>query len=140
MSKVVLLDTGSLIAVLFRRDQFHEWAVNEIRQLPTPLLTCEAVLTEACFLSQRMLGTSEAVFDFVETGAIAIGFNLESEFHRIKELTGTYQNVPMSLADACLVRMSEIYQNSVIFTTDSDFFVYRKNSNQIIPTMMPHAK
>jgi uncharacterized protein len=140
MSKIILLDTGSLIAVLYQRDQFHQWAIREISQLPTPLLTCEAVLTEACFLSQRMLGTSRAVYDFVETGAIEIGFNLESEFGSIKELTSRYQNVPMSLADACLVRMSEIYDNSIVFTTDSDFLVYRKNSNQIIPTIMPHAK
>ncbi len=139
MSRIILLDAGSLIAVLYQRDQFHEWAVKAITHLPTPLLTCEAVIAEACFLSQRMLGTSNAVYDFVDTGAIEIGFNLESEFHSIRNLVSKYQNIPMSLADACLVRMSEIYEDSVVFTTDSDFLIYRKNGNQIIPTIMPET-
>lgn len=139
MNKVILIDTGSLIAVLFRRDQFHTWAVREISQMPAPLLTCEAVLAETCFLAQRMLGTGQTVYNFVKTGAVEIGFSLSEEFESVKDLAGRYQNVPMSLADACLVRMSEIYENSIVFTTDSDFRIYRKNTNQIIPTIMPEG-
>ena len=105
--------------------------------MPAPLLTCEAVLAEACFLSQRMLGTTRAVYEFVETGAVEITFNLSEEFESVKSLALRYQNVPMSLADACLVRMSEIYENSIVFTTDGDFRIYRKNTNQIIPTIVP---
>ena len=137
MSEIVLLDTGSLVAVLFRRDQYHEWAVEKISQMPIPLFTCEAVVAEACFLTQRMLGSSKAVFDFIETGAVKINFNLADEFEAVKGLSLRYQNVPISLADACLVRMSEIYENSTVFTPDSDFLIYRKNGNQIIPTIMP---
>ncbi len=73
MREIKLIDTGSLIAVLYRRDQFHHWAVEQIKKMPAPLLTCEAVLAEACFLAQRMLGTSRAVYEFVETGAVEIG-------------------------------------------------------------------
>ena len=138
MSEIILLDTGSLVAVLYRRDQFHEWAVENISKMPAPLLTCEAVIAEACFLTQRMLGSSKAVYDFIETGAVKIDFNLADEFETVKDLALRYQNVPMSLADACLVRMSEIHENSTIFTTDGDFVIYRKNGNQIIPTIMPN--
>ncbi|MFM9903726.1 MAG: type II toxin-antitoxin system VapC family toxin [Pyrinomonadaceae bacterium] len=102
-----------------------------------PLLTCEAVIAEAGFLTQRMLGSSKAVYDFVETGAVKIDFNVSQEFEGVKDLAIRYQNVPMSLADACLVRMSEIHENSTVFTTDSDFLIYRKNGNQIIPTILP---
>lgn len=137
MNEIYLLDTGGLIAVLYRRDQFHEWAVEEIGKLPAPLLTCEAVLAEACFLAQRMLGTSRSIYEFVETGAVEIAFDLDEEFQAVKDLALRYQNVPMSLADACLVRMSEIYENSTVLTTDGDFRIYRKNTNQIIPTIMP---
>lgn len=137
MSESILLDAGSLVAVLYRRDQFHAWAIEEISKMPAPLLTCEAVIAEACFLTQRILGTSKAVYDFIETGAAEIAFNLSDEFAPVKNLAWRYQNVPMSLADACLVRMSEIYENSVVFTTDSDFTIYRKNRNQLIPTIMP---
>lgn len=137
MSEIVLLDTGCLVAVLFARDQFHTWAVEKISQMPIPLITCEAVVAEACFLTQRMLGSSKAVFDFIDTGAVKIDFSLADEFEAVKDLALRYQNVPMSLADACLVRMSEIYENSTVFTPDSDFLIYRKNGNQIIPTIMP---
>ena len=139
MSKTILLDAGSLIAVLYRRDQFHSWAVKEISRMSAPLLTCEAVVAETCFLAQRMLGTSQAVYDFVATGAVEISFNLGEEFEAVKDLAVRYQNVPMSLADACLVRMSEIYADSTVFTTDSDFRIYRKNTNQMIPTIMPEG-
>jgi uncharacterized protein len=137
MSEVILLDTGSLAAVLYKRDQFHTWAVEKIGKMSAPLLTCEAVIAEACFLSQRMLGSSKAVYDFIETGAVKIEFNLAVEFENVKNLALRYQNVPMSLADACLVRMSEIHDNGTVFTTDSDFIIYRKNTNQIIPTIIP---
>lgn len=137
MSEIILLDTGSLVAVLFRRDQYHEWAVEKISQMPIPLITCEAVVAESCFLTQRMLGSSKVVYDFIETGAVKIDFSLADELEAVKDLALRYQNVPMSLADACLVRMSETYENSIVFTPDSDFLIYRKNSNQIIPTIMP---
>ena len=137
MSKIILLDAGVLIAVLHRRDQFHTWAVGKISQMSAPLLTCEPVLAEACFLAQRMLGTNKAIYDFVETGAVEISFNLGEEFEKVKNLALRYQSVPMSLADAFLVRMSEIYENSTVFTTDSDFNIYRKNTSQIIPVIIP---
>lgn len=137
MSEIILLDTGSLVAVLFARDQYHAWAVEKISQMPIPLITCEAVVAESCFLTQRMLGSSKAVFDFIETGAVKIDFSLADEFESIRDLALRYQNVLMSLADACLVRMSEIYENSTVFTPDSDFTIYRKNGSQIIPAIMP---
>ncbi len=55
-----------------------------------------------------MLSTSQAVYDFIATGAVEIAFDLSEEFSAVKDLALRYQNVPMSLADACLVRMSEI--------------------------------
>lgn len=137
MSETVLLDAGCLVAVLYRRDQFHLWAIEKINKMPVPLLTCEAVVAEACFLTQRRLGSSRAVYDFIETGAVRLDFGLAEEIGSVKALADRYENVPMSLADACLVRMSEIHENSTVFTTDSDFVVYRKNGNKIISTIMP---
>ncbi len=137
MNEFTLLDTSPLVAALFKRDQYYAWAVERMSELSAPLLTCEAVLAEACFLMQRNLGTSKAVYEFVETGAVKIAFDLESEFEAIKNLALRYENIPMSLADACLVRMSEIYEDRAVFTTDGDFTIYRKNKNEIIPTIMP---
>ena len=48
-----------------------------------------------------------------------------------------YANVPMSLADACLIRMSEMEKNSQIITLDRDFNVYRRFDRQQVPVLMP---
>ena len=66
-------------------------------------------------------------------------FQIADEADRIDFLMQRYQNVPMSLADACLVRMSEIYEDSAVLTLDSDFKIYRKNRNAIIPIIMPES-
>jgi len=94
-------------------------------------------LPKRVFSRKECQRTSRTVYEFVETGAAEIAFDLKVEFEAVKNLAVRYQNVPMSLADACLVRMSEIYENSIVFTTDGDFRIYPKNSNQIIPTIMP---
>lgn len=137
MSPVILLDTGPLIASLSKRDSLYLWAEEQIKRLPLPLLTCEAVITEACFLAYRTLGSGDSVLEFIQTGAVKLDFNLAAEVDPVKTLMSRYANVPMSLADACLVRMSELYQDSLVLTTDSDFTIYRRHKNQPIQTLMP---
>ncbi|MFN6487461.1 MULTISPECIES: hypothetical protein [unclassified Nostoc] len=68
----------------------------------------------------------------LDTGLIQIPFRLSDEIGTVRELLKRYQNVPMSLADACLVRMSELINGSSVLTLDSDFRVYRKNKNEMI--------
>lgn len=77
------------------------------------------------------------MLEFIQTGAAQLAFNLADEFEVVRSLMARYANVPMSLADACLVRMSELYDDSLVLTTDSDFTVYRRHRNQTIPTLMP---
>lgn len=137
MRQRVLLDTGPLVAAIDRRDRFHDWVAAELTTIASPLLTCEAVLSEALFLLRNVYGGQEALISLVNTGAIHIPFHLNEEFTRIGELLTRYQSVPMSLADACLVRMFEEYSGSSVLTMDSDFIIYRKNRNEIIPVIMP---
>jgi predicted nucleic acid-binding protein len=139
MNPVTLLDTGPLVALFYRRDQYHTWARKQISQLPAPLLTCEPVLTEACFLLRRLNGNCDAALEFVNTGAAKVAFNLNDEIGAIRSLIARYTGVPMSLADACLVRMSELYPDCILLTTDSDFTIYRRNQRKIIPRLMPPA-
>ncbi|MEH2312057.1 MAG: hypothetical protein V7K35_11795 [Nostoc sp.] len=68
----------------------------------------------------------------LDTGIIQISFRLSDEIGTVRELLKRYQNVPMSLADACLVRMSELINGSSVLTLDSDFRVYRKNKNEMM--------
>ena len=137
MRRCVLLDTGPLVALFNRRDKFHEWVTTQWANIEPPLLTCEAVISEACFLLRNVYGGQEAVINLVKNGVIDIPFKLDEEAVIIGELIKTYQSVPMSLADACLVRMSEQYIDSFLLTFDSDFVVYRRHKNQIIPVIMP---
>ncbi len=105
MKRPVILDAGPLVAALDRRESPHEWANWQMARLQPPLLTCEAVLSEACFLLRRVRGGSEAVMDLVTRGVVSIAFRLDAEIIPVAKLLARYANVPMSLADACLVRM-----------------------------------
>jgi len=137
MNSVVLLDTAPLVAFFSKRDANHHWAKQRINRQTNSMLTCEAVLSEACFLTERVLGNSDVVLEFVQRGAVKIGFNLEGEIDAVRSLMARYANVPMSLADACLVRISELYPSSLVLTTDSDFNIYRRHGRQSIPVIMP---
>lgn len=137
MRQQVLLDTGPLIALVNRRDRFHQWVKIEWEQIESPLLTCEAVITEASFLLRTVYGGQRAVMSLIEQGIIQIPFRLVEEVERVGELLHRYQSVPISLADACMVRMAEQYASSYLLTIDSDFNIYRKERNQLIPAIMP---
>lgn len=102
-----------------------------------PVLTCEAVLSEAQFLVARFGGNPQAVLEFIVRGAIRIEFELQNEVARVLQLQETYRNLGMSLADACLVSMSERKPRCRVVTTDSHFRIYRRNRRQQIPLIMP---
>lgn len=132
MKQRVILDTGPLVAFINRREQFHNWARQEWAKIDPPLLTCEPVLTEACFLLQRVHGGEETIISYLDNKIIKIDFNLSEEVAAIGELMRRYHSVPMSLADACLVRMAELFNSSSLLTLDSDFRIYRKNRNELL--------
>ena len=73
----------------------------------------------------------------VERGTLDLSFRLDEESAAISRLLTKYRDVPMSLADGCLVRMAERRTDAVVVTLDSDFGVYRKNGRQLIPTVSP---
>ena len=137
MRQQVLLDTGPLVAYINRRELSHEWVVSEWANIEPPLLTCEAVITEACFLLQKIYRGEETVVSLVDSRVIQIPFQLSKEAVAVQNLLVRYQSVPMSLADACLVRMSELYCDSTVLTLDSDFLIYRNNKKQVISVVMP---
>ena len=137
MKNQIILDTGPLVALLNRRDQYYRWARDQWAQIVPPLFTCEAVLAEACFLVQSLTGGQAAVLDLVGRGVLDLSFRLSEESAAISRLLKKYRDVPMSLADGCIVRLAERHARGVVFTVDSDFMVYRKNGRQVIPTLAP---
>ncbi len=135
MAASALVDAGFVIALLSRRDRHHKWAVAQSPGLPPPWKTCDAVLSEAFHL----LGSRgrPALSALLRRGAVVPAFDLGDELERVLNLMQKYADVPMSLADACLVRMSETLADPVILTTDTDFRIYRRHGRQVVPCMMP---
>lgn len=137
MKHNIIIDTGVIVALVNRREQSHEGVKNTLKSLSLPFFTCESVITEACFLLKKVHGGEDAILNLINSNKLQIPFNLSEEVTEIKQLMKQYQSVPMSLADACLVRMSELIRGSSVFTLDSDFRIYRQYKNQVIPVIMP---
>jgi predicted nucleic acid-binding protein len=137
MKGPVIIDTGPLVAFLTRRERHTTWARDQFAVIAPPLLTCEAVISEACFLMRNVDQGTAALLQLLERGVIAIDFNLAVEIPAVSRLLKKYVSVPMSLADACLVRMAELHTTSPVLTLDSDFRIYRKSGRTVIPTLMP---
>ena len=133
----VLLDAGPLICYLNRKDQYHGWAVESWAALTEPLWTCEAVLSEAIFLAQSDGVSIDALLELFERGLVKLDFEISKHQSDVWQLLRKYADQPMSLADACLVRMAELNDNCQIFTTDKDFLVYRRKGRHVIPLLAP---
>lgn len=140
MAEIYLIDTGPIVALINQRDRWHGWAVQTLQTLVPPLYTCEAVISEAYFLLGRTNNGRTALLGLLTDGLIQIPWQLSEELTPIKDLLFRYQSVPMSLADACLVRMAEQFPSATVITLDRDFNIYRMHRNQPIPTLMPEAQ
>ena len=137
MNLPVIIDAGPLVALINARDTYHAWTVEQLKQATGPLLTCEAALSEAVFLLRTMPVGVAQIEGMLRTGGLKSVFCLNDEIVPVCDLLRKYADVPMSLADACLVRMSELYSKHRVLTLDSDFHVYRRNRQQVIPLLMP---
>jgi predicted nucleic acid-binding protein len=135
--KCVIADTGPLVAILDRDDRDHAWAVREGRRLPPKMLSCEAVLSEVHFLTQDIPEAKDRIESWLADGRLELPFSVRDHHALLHELMVRYASVPMSFADACLVRMSELWPEVPVFTLDSDFRVYRRNKRQSLPLICP---
>ena len=135
MPQSVIIDSSALVGLLDPRDQHHRRARAVVADLPLPWLTCEAVVVETLFLLARTEG--DRLCRLLRDGRLRVTFGLRDEVKSILDLREKYADVPMSLADACLVRMSETLPTPIVVTTDTDFKIYRRHSRQIVPCLMP---
>ena len=132
-----IADTGYLVALLRRDDEYHSWATGLAGQLTLPLLTCEAVLAETAF----HLRSSAYVLAMVQHGAVRVAFNCASHVDHLHDLAIRYADRNADLADLCLIRMSELYPRHALITVDEeDFRVYRRNKREAIPLLCPPKK
>ncbi len=127
----VLLDTGPLVALLSKRDADHELAKKLFVQCAKPLRSCEAVVSEACFLLKTVHRKAPAeVIKLGRNGVFEISFSLANHWPDIEALLLKYENRPISVADACLIRIAETFEEARILTFDADFRIYRWRRNK----------
>ena len=139
MTRGAVVDTGPLVAYFCANEARHNWAVQQFANLTPPLLTCEPVLTEACFLLTRQKVGAWRLLDSLGNGALRVALRLDAEAEAVRGLMSRYSNIPMSLADACVVRLAEIYGLPVC-TLDSDFTIYRANRRKRLGLIIPQRQ
>jgi uncharacterized protein len=132
-----IVDTGPLVAFFDRAERHHRWVAERLEELEAPLLVCEPVLTEAMHLLARYTRAQAALLELLHNGALSVAFRLDEHVDALRKLLHKYRDTPMSLADACLVRMAEVYERHAILTLDGDFLIYRKHGRVPLTLIRP---
>jgi predicted nucleic acid-binding protein len=108
-----------------------------VRTLEAALLVCEAVLAEAMYLLADLPKAQDALFELLQDGALRVGLRLDEHVPELRALRRKYRDLPMSLADACVVRMAELLDRHQVRTLDSGFSVYRRHGRQPLSLIRP---
>ncbi len=137
MADEVILDTGPLVAYLDKRQEHHAWAVEEFDGLSGHVVSCEAVITEGCFLLAGHEQALAKIADYLQRGVIKLVFSLAANHSRVFALMRKYADTPMALADACLLCMAQERPRARFFTLDSDFTIYRLKGGKPVPRIAP---
>jgi predicted nucleic acid-binding protein len=128
-----IADSGILVGFLDPADQYHAWAKECFDGLRTALTTCEAVLAETEYL---VPGSGPDLMEMVRRGTLHVVPLLPIEAEPLAILMKRYGK--MQFADACIVRLSELLPNAVVYTTDKrDFAIYRRRVRELIKTVTP---
>lgn len=133
---LTLLDAGPIVALLDRSDQNHERCAAALGELETPLVTCEPVLSEACYLLRNVTNAPSDVLRNVERGDFLVPYQAASRASQLARLIEKYSDIGMDLADACLVDMASELRTGHIFTLDSDFKFYRWGRNRSFDSIL----
>jgi len=134
----VLVDTGPLVALFNKRDNWHPWVVESTRHITGPLITCDAVISEALFLLEQHTDEGAVnLYEMIERDLLVSQFDLSKHKGRVLSLLKKYRDLPASFADACLISLCEESGKARIFTVDDDFLVYRDRNRKVIPLIFP---
>lgn len=128
--KPVLLDTGVIVALMDRSERMHRACAGMVQELKAPLITCEAVIAESCYLLRNLSGASEAVLENVAARIFQIPFQLSRGSEGVRQVLRKYSDRDIDLADACLIRLAEEFATADILTLDKDFLIYRWGRNK----------
>lgn len=126
----VLLDTGPIVAMFDRDDPEHAKCLEAMHAFTDSLITCDAVITEACYLLRHLPGAAHDLLMNVDARRFLIEYRISERADELARLMAKYADVPMDLADACLVDLAQQHQTGRILTLDGDFRVYRWGRNK----------
>ena len=135
MAANVLVDASFLVALINRRDTEHHWATAQAATFPRPWKTCEPAISEAFYTLGSL--SAHGLLVLLKRRLLICPFQIAENLDDVIGLLEKYADVPMSLADACLVRMTEIFSDPMLLTTDTDFRIYRRHGRQAIPCVLP---
>ncbi len=130
MAGELLLDTGALVSILDRGQPRHRDCTELLDRWRAPVVSTEAVLTEATHLLGRVHGGRQACLDFFLRGAATLVPTSLTALRRCRELVAKYADLPMDYADATLIVLAEELGADAILTTDREFSVYRFGRNR----------
>jgi predicted nucleic acid-binding protein len=133
----VLLDTGVIFALLNKRESKHEECLQVFRELYRPIVTCEAVIVESCFLLSKYPQGIEVLLTNVKSGLFGIPFRIAKSSLEVLEILRKYRDIPASFADACLIAMANELGTGDILTLDGDFKHYRWRRNRPFNLLIP---
>lgn len=123
--KPTLLDSGVIVGLLDRSELHHSRCVAALEGLEGPLVTCEAVIAESCYLLRELPGAAETILENVERGIFQIPFQLSRSANLVRNVMRKYRDLPVDFADACLVQLADELNTGDILTLDRDFESYR---------------
>jgi predicted nucleic acid-binding protein len=135
--KPVLLDTGVIVALLDRNERYHAACSEAMRGLERPLVTCEAVIAESCYLLRGLSGAAETILENVARGVFQVPFQISRSAAAVRSTLRKYREVAADFADACLIQFAEELDTGDIFTLDSDFRFYRWRRNRAFNLLVP---
>ena len=139
MSPAIIADASALVALWSPGDRYHEWAKGCFAKYPPPIFTCEAVMTEAAWLLRHFLTHQSALLAAWRRDVLVVEFRARPQREALVNLMQRYRDVPISFADSCLVRMSELTLDCRVWTLDPDFKIYRRLGRRAIPLLMPDS-
>lgn len=132
-----LIDTSFIVALYNRSDRRHSQCVHKLDVMEQPAVTCEAVVSESCYMLRPAYGAAAALLATIENGALEIRFQLARSAGKVRALLEKYRDLPASFADACLVQMADELDTGDILTLDSDFKHYRWRRNRRFNLLIP---
>lgn len=135
--RAVLVDAGPLVALLDRSDDRHQEIVEVLKRIHDPLVSVWPALVEAMYLLSFSWRAQKALWELIETGTVQLLHLDAADVAPMKSLMEKYQDLPMDMADAALVRIAEREGIRRVLTLDQrDFSVYRlarKGSFTLLP-------